>query len=95
MNRRRPFYIFLSVLALFLIGTLIVLSSVTYYLAIDPRAYLSDLEVPVLGNNTRWYPKDHNKTQYVPKIIHQTWKTETLPPRWQNLSQGCRDMMPD
>jgi mannosyltransferase OCH1-like enzyme len=95
MNRRRAVYIFLSILALFLVGTVIVLSSITYYLAIDPDAYLSDLEVPILDNKTRWDPAEHNRTQYVPKIIHQTWKTEILPPRWQTLSQECRDMMPD
>lgn len=95
MNRRRTFYIFLSVLALFLIGTVVVLSSVTYYLAIDPDSYLTELELPTLDNKTRWDPAAHNRVQYVPKIIHQTWKTETLPTRWQNLSQGCREMMPD
>jgi len=95
MNRRRAFYIFLSVLALFLVGTVVVLSSITYYLAIDPNAYLSDLEVPVLDNETSWDPVEHSAVQHVPKIIHQTWKTETLPLRWQNLSQECRDMMPD
>jgi len=95
MNRRRALYIFLSVLALFLVGTVVVLSSITYYLAIDPNAYLSDLEVPIYDNETSWDPVEHGAVQHVPKIIHQTWKTETLPVRWQNLSQGCRDMMPD
>ncbi|KAF5363921.1 hypothetical protein D9756_000471 [Leucocoprinus leucothites] len=95
MNRRRAFFIFLSFLAVFLIGTVLVLSSITYYLAIDPDAYLSELEVPLLDNKTRWDPAQHHRTQYVPKIIHQTWKTDTLPPRWQNISQECRDMMPD
>ena len=95
MNRRRALYIFLSVLALFLVGTVVVLSSITYYLAIDPNAYLSDLEIPIHDNETTWDPVEHGAVQYVPKIIHQTWKTETLPLRWQNLSQGCRDIMPD
>lgn len=95
MNRRRAFYIFLSVLALFLVGTVVVLSSITWYLAIDPDSYLTELEVPILDNKTRWDPAEHHRVQHIPKIIHQTWKTETLPPRWQNLSQGCREMMPD
>ncbi|KAJ3568610.1 hypothetical protein NP233_g5605 [Leucocoprinus birnbaumii] len=95
MARRRALHIFLSLLALVLVGTVVVLSSITYYLAIDPDAYLSELEVPILDNKTRWDPAEHHRYQYVPKIIHQTWKTETLPTRWQNVSQGCRDMMPD
>ena len=31
----------------------------------------------------------------VPRIIHQTWKSETLPPRWVNVSEGCKQMNPD
>jgi mannosyltransferase OCH1-like enzyme len=91
MNKRRAFYVCLAVLALFLLGTVVVLSSVTYYLAIDPQAYLSELDVPYHGNNTR----SHSQHERIPRIIHQTWKTETLPPRWQPISQACRDMMPD
>lgn len=95
MTRRRALYIFLSVLALFLLGTLVVLSSVTYYLAIDPSAYLTELEVPILDNVTRWNPADHGQVERIPRILHQTWKSETLPARWKGISQACRDMMPD
>ena len=95
MNRRRSLYVFLSILALFLLGTVVVLSSITYYLAIDPRAYLSESEVPVLDNTTRWDAPAHGQVERIPRIIHQTWKSETLPPRWRGISQACRDMMPD
>lgn len=95
MSRRRVFYVFLSVLALFLLGTVIVLSSVTYYLAINPNAYLSDLQVPILPNNTRWNASQHGQIERIPRILHQTWKTDTLPERWKDISQACRDMMPD
>lgn len=95
MNRRRLFYICLSVLALFLVGTVVVLSSVTYYLAINPHAYLTELEVPVLANDTRWNATEHGQIERIPRIIHQTWKTDVLPPRWKGISQACRDMMPD
>ena len=89
MNTRRAVYIFLSVLALFLVGTVLVLSSVTYYLAIDPKAYITEDEVnAILSNSSR-------HTERIPRIIHQTWKTDVLPPRWQPISQACRDMMPD
>lgn len=95
MNRRRTFYVFLSILALFLLGTVIVLSSVTYYLSIDSVAYLSEREVPILDNTTRWSAAAHGQVERIPRIIHQTWKSETLPANWRGISQACRDMMPD
>ncbi|KAF8076504.1 glycosyltransferase family 32 protein [Lyophyllum atratum] len=95
MNRRRILYICLTILALFLVGTVVVLSSVTYYLAINPSAYLSELEVPFLGNDTRWNATEHGQVERIPRILHQTWKTEVLPPRWKGISDACREMMPD
>ena len=95
MNRRRTLYALLSILALVLLGTVVVLSSVTYYLSIDPRAYLTEADVPLLDNTTRWSPAAHGQVERIPRIIHQTWKSETLPPRWRGISQACRDMMPD
>lgn len=95
MNKRRALYAALSVLALFLLGTVVVLSSVTYYLSIDPRAYITEQELPVLDNTTRWDGPSHGQVERIPRIIHQTWKTEELPQRWRAISQGCRDMMPD
>lgn len=95
MNKRRALYVSLSILALFLLGTVLVLSSVTYYLAVDPAAYISESEVPLLDNTTRWDAAAHGKVERIPRIIHQTWKSETLPARWRQISQECRDMMPD
>lgn len=95
MNKRRALYVSLSVLALFLLGTVLVLSSVSYYVAVDPAAYISESEVPILDNTTRWDPAAHGRVQRIQRIIHQTWKTETLPARWRGISQACRDMMPD
>lgn len=90
MARRRGLLILLSILGLFLLGTVVVLSSITYYLSIDPSAYLTELEVPNNG------PARSNSTQErIPRIIHQTWKTDIIPPKWKDISQGCRDMMPD
>lgn len=97
MARRRlsPLFIFLTILCLFLVGTVVVLSSITYYLSIDPSAYLSTDEVPILANNTRWNASEHGQQERIPRILHQTWKTEVLPPPWQPISQECREMMPD
>ncbi|KAG7096836.1 hypothetical protein E1B28_004245 [Marasmius oreades] len=94
-RRRRPFFLFLSVLGLFLFGTVIVLSSITYYLAIDPSAYLSELDVPILENNVRWNASEHGQVERIPRILHQTWRTKKVPQRWRSISQECREMMPD
>ncbi|KAF7977465.1 hypothetical protein HWV62_3653 [Athelia sp. TMB] len=95
MARVRALHVLLSILGLFLFGTVVVLSSVSYYLAIDQAAYLSDLEVPTLDNVTRWNATEHGQVERIPRIIHQTWKSETLPERWTGISKACRDMMPD
>lgn len=95
MNKLRALYASLSILALVLLGTVLVLSSASYYLAVDPAAYISESEVPILGNTTRWNAAAHGRVQRIQRIIHQTWKTETLPARWQGISKACRDMMPD
>ncbi|KAF9268085.1 hypothetical protein L218DRAFT_854264 [Marasmius fiardii PR-910] len=95
MPRRRPFFLFLSVLGLFLLGTVVVLSSITYYLAIDPSAYLSELEVPILDSNVRWNASEHGQVERIPRILHQTWRTNKVPQRWRSISQECQEMMPD
>lgn len=95
MPKKRTLHITLVLLALFLFGTFFVLSSVSYYLAINPAAYLSDLDVPILDNSTRWNASHHGMLERIPRILHQTWKSETLPPKWKNISENCRDMMSD
>jgi mannosyltransferase OCH1-like enzyme len=95
MFRRKSLNIFLSILALFLLGTVVVLSSITYYLAIDPSAYLSELEVPHANSTQRWNATEHGQIERIPRIIHQTWKTENIPDKWKSVSQSCRSLMPD
>ena len=90
MFRRRTVYTLLCLLATFLVGTVVVLSSISYYLSIDRRAYITEAEVNRVLNDS-----SHALPERVPRIIHQTWKSETLPDKWVNVSQGCRDMMPD
>lgn len=91
---RKGLIAILTILALFLLGTLVVLSSVSFYLRIDSAAYLEDEEIFRLER----YYEDHKVTQAdekIPRIIHQTWKTEVLPDRWRIVAQGCKDLMPD
>lgn len=95
MAKRRTLHIALVFLALVLLGTLLVLSSVSYYLAINTAAYLSDLDVPILDSSTRWNATKHGMVERIPRILHQTWKSETLPTEWKNISETCRDMMSD
>lgn len=90
MSRRRTVYVLLCLLATVLVGTVVVLSSISYYLSIDNLAYITEEEVNLVLNDTQ-----HTIPERIPRIIHQTWKTETLPAKWANVSQGCRDMMPD
>lgn len=81
----------LTVLCLFLLGTAVVLSTTKAYLKIDDWAYITEVEVP-------YSPPRLNASrseEIVPRILHQTWKTDVLPDRWVAPSQHCRDMMPD
>lgn len=48
---RRPVLIFVVLLALVLVGTVIVLSTVVHYFGVDKRAFLTEDEVP-------WRPED-------------------------------------
>jgi mannosyltransferase OCH1-like enzyme len=31
----------------------------------------------------------------IPKIIHQTWKTKTIPERWKDSVDSCKQLHPD
>ena len=90
MFRRRTVYVALCLLAAFLVGTVLVLSSISYYLSIDRHAYITEVEVNRVLNDS-----EHTISERIPRIIHQTWKTETLPAKWAEVSEHCREMMPD
>ncbi|KAH8118313.1 hypothetical protein DFH11DRAFT_1723237 [Phellopilus nigrolimitatus] len=94
-SRRRPLQIILAILALFLLGTVVVLSSISIYLSIDTAAYLTEVEVGPVDGDATWNATALGEFERIPRIIHQTWKSETLPDRWKSVSQECRDMMPD
>ena len=94
-RRRTSLQIFLAVLALVLLGTVVVLSSISFYLSIDQNAYLSEDEVGYPDTDATWNASQAGLNERIPRILHQTWKTETLPDRWKDISQQCRDMMPD
>ena len=167
---RRALCVFLTLLALFLVGTVVVLSTVVKYFGVDKRDVITEPEMDLavrlaesartsnhLAADPAWPSSlgvasdadghragatarpvdgdaidllddlredsqsdqlgergpssdahrsttierrldDSNATvprQRIPKIIHQTWKTDTLPERWEGVRKTCLDMHPD
>jgi mannosyltransferase OCH1-like enzyme len=33
--------------------------------------------------------------QYIPKILHQTWKNDSIPLKWQEAQKSCLDLHQD
>ncbi|KAK0446464.1 glycosyltransferase family 32 protein [Desarmillaria tabescens] len=95
MPRRSVLCVLLSLLGLFLVGTVVVLSSISSYLAIDPDAYLSEHSVPTLRGHDRWNATEHGRVERVPRLLHQTAKTDILLEKWRSVSLQCRNLMPD
>ena len=57
-------------------------------------------ELVALLSEGHYQPSSTSRTQLdpsekVPRIIHQTWKTETLPDQWQQARRECAAMHPD
>ena len=92
---RKALFISLTLLGLFLLGTVIVLSTVQVYFGVDERDLITPEEVAYLesnpslpyGTNLTRSPSGESWTgsvpvEKIPRIIHQTWKDDTLPERW-------------
>jgi hypothetical protein len=102
MARRRTLWLTICFLGLVLLGTVIVLSTTSYYLAINDNAYIDEQDFTPHPHHTEPKVHDHARRPHynasaparIPRIIHQTWKSETLG-RWATLAKGCRDMHPD
>ncbi|KAH9966079.1 nucleotide-diphospho-sugar transferase [Russula dissimulans] len=93
--RRRTVQILLLVLGLFLLGTVLVLSSVSYHLSIPHLAYITEEELNPTRHSVNQNSSQHVRPERIPRIIHQTWKSETLPDKWKVVSERCRALMPD
>jgi inositol phosphorylceramide mannosyltransferase catalytic subunit len=93
--RRRTVHVLLFILGLFLLGTVLVLSSVSYYLSIPEEAYIREEELNPSLDFPNQNSSHRHRPERIPRIIHQTWKSETLPQKWRNVSEGCQAMMPD
>ncbi|KZT62887.1 glycosyltransferase family 32 protein [Calocera cornea HHB12733] len=92
---RRTTLILLSILGTILLGTTLLLASISIFLRIDPAAYLSEEDVPWPDPPLSNVSHNPLPAEKIPRILHQTWKDETLPEKWAGVSQGCRDLMPD
>lgn len=88
---RRGTIIFL-VINLIIIGYLLNATSTLISLLFEdkaPDAILTS-EIPAPGSDLI-----ENRTQLIPKIIHQTYINETIPDRWKEGQQACIDLHPD
>lgn len=107
IGARKTSSVLLQLFALFLLGTVVFLAVVRAYFHVDASAYVlaselgtyneirSGVERPaVLANHSAPADADQPRSQ-IPKVIHQTWKTEELPERWRASRQQCMDLHPD
>lgn len=99
----------LAALALFLValviaGTLTVLGLAKHYFDIDvldkitveeAQEWTLSRSLPY-GTDPSELPQDETRpVEKIPRIIHQTWKTNTLPERWSAVRDKCLEMHPD
>lgn len=100
--------ILVRLFALFLLGTIIVLALIRQHFRINEDEYIRVSELgtweeiraskrpAVLDHGSPMKMKeDAMPPEKIPRIIHQTWKTEELPPQWAEVREGCARLMPD
>lgn len=99
----------LALLGLVVLGTFIVLSTVKHYFGTHEIDFITPEELAQYRRLEGVLPYDATMSQEIlqeekelgvfrekiPRIIHQTWKNETLPERWETVRAGCKDMLPD
>lgn len=107
-SSHRVLAVLLQLLGVVLLCVVVFLQSVRWYFYIPQSAYIlrselgtwdeiradtsrpSVFENSAISNISGVYPP-----KKIPKIIHQTWKTETLPDRWVPARKECAEMHPD
>lgn len=106
---RRVSHILVRVLALFLIGTVVVLALVQSHFRVSDAEYIRETELGTwdeIRASKRPAVLDRGDTasdrspgaappEKIPRIIHQTWKSDTLPPEWEAVRRECARLMPD
>jgi inositol phosphorylceramide mannosyltransferase catalytic subunit len=102
---RRAVFCFVVLLSLFLVGTVVVLATVKVYFGVDERDLVTPEEIARLENvpslpynapaQNIGDSDDALTREKIPRIVHQTWKTDVLPERWQVVRQKCMEMHPE
>jgi len=103
---RRTSSVLLRLFAVFLLGTMGFLALVRAYFRVDASAYILPTELGTMaeiragarpGVLDGHAPDEHavRPVEKIPRIIHQTWKTEKLPLRWKEVREACEAMMSD
>ena len=100
----------LGFFALVVLGTFIVLSTAVHYFGTHPDDFITLDEIKpfqglehVLLYDPDMLPEDAREEEQrlglrrekIPRIIHQTWKNDTLPERWATVRKDCERMLPD
>lgn len=102
------FYV-LVLLALVIVGTFTVLRTVVHFFGVHDEDVISTAEVQSYTNiealpfNAELSPSQAReeeeqlglKREKIPRIIHQTWKSEVLPEKWETVRNECMAMLPD
>lgn len=96
-----------SEIKILLLANLCLIFSITYYtfdlltLIIDPTTEDAILSKDITPNNTflNDLNNDNNNNidskMIIPKIIHQTYKDENIPPHWKIGQEKCQSLNPD
>lgn len=93
----------LCLVALVIAGTLTVLGTAKHYFDIDVRDIITLEETqdwasaqPLpYGSDPASLPSQDHPVEKIPRIIHQTWKTNVLPEKWLAVRDKCLEMHPD
>ncbi|KAK9900441.1 glycosyltransferase family 32 protein [Cystobasidium minutum MCA 4210] len=102
------FYV-LILLSLVIIGTFTVLRTVVHFFGVQEQDVITLEEVQSYTNiealpyNAELSPQQAReeekelglKREKIPRIIHQTWKSDILPERWEKVRNECLQLLPD
>lgn len=88
----RKSYIIFGVAQAIILGSLCYSVRWLFVLLLDSGASDAIHPIEIPGVNS---PLIELRPQYIPKIIHQTWKNETVPEKWLEPQKTCQDLHPD
>src|SRR5437762_8301271 len=86
---RRPLLLLILLVSAILAGAVYLVSTLIGLLF---ESGLKNAIIPeTLPSRSNW----SEDRRPIPKIIHQTWKNETIPEMWSIAQYSCRDLHPD